>query len=34
MPQKDKNFASYWATNKSMIEKTLETAIQKLKDLD
>ncbi|MBQ3707176.1 MAG: hypothetical protein II889_04615, partial [Clostridia bacterium] len=34
MPQKKDNFASYWASNKKVIGKTLEKAIQKLKDLD
>ncbi len=34
MPQKKDNFASFWASNKKVIGKTLERAIQKLKDLD
>ncbi|MBR5366910.1 MAG: hypothetical protein IK132_11765 [Clostridia bacterium] len=34
MPQKDKNFASYWASNKKLLAKNLDKAIKKLKDLD
>ncbi len=34
MPQKDSNFASYWATNKQQIANTLENAIKMLKELD
>ncbi len=34
MPQKKDSFSSYWAGNKKVIGKTLEKAIQKLKDLD
>ena len=33
MPQKDKNFASYWASNKKLLAKNLDKAIGKLKDL-
>ena len=34
MPQKDKNFSSYWASNKKLLAKNVDKAIQKLKDLD
>ena len=34
MPQKNANFASYWATNKKIIGKTLEKAMGKIRELD
>jgi len=34
MPQKKDNFASYWAGNKKVINKTMEKAMDKLKALD
>ena len=34
MPQKKDNFASYWASSKKVITKTMEKAMDKLKALD
>ena len=34
MPQKDSNFASYWASNKKLLAKNVDKAIKKLKELD
>ena len=34
MPQKNANFASYWATNKKIMGKMLDKAMEKIKELD
>ncbi|MBO7404358.1 MAG: hypothetical protein J6V24_05295 [Clostridia bacterium] len=34
MPQKDKNFSSYWASNKKLLAKNVDKAIKKLTELD
>ena len=34
MPKKDKNFASYWASDKKLLARNLEKAVEKLKELD
>ena len=34
MPQKKDNFASYWASNKKVITKTMEKAMDKIRSLD
>ena len=33
MPKKDKNSASYWASNKKLLARNLEKAVEKLKEL-
>ncbi len=34
MPKKDKNFASYWVSNKKLLAWNLEKVVDKLKEVD